>query len=374
MTAEGASERSPRLVRAFAAAATALLCAALAVTGLLVLRSSGEADAAPDRVLTVVPLMPVEEVPHAVLSRRFVGRIEAAEARALAFERAGRLAEVTVDEGDAMQAGRALASLDVEAIEIALEGRRAGRRALEAQLELAELTARRREALEARGVAPAQAADEARLEAARLRAQIAEADAAIDALFLDKAKSVLEAPYDGRVGERHADPGAMLSAGAPVLSILQDAPPRLRVGVPPEIAEGLSPGGIHEVEFGQMVVDATVLHIRPDLDARTLTQAVVLELDMTGAVDGLTGALMLAETILARGAWVPLSALREGERGLWTVLAAGPDGVLGAVAVETLLVEGDRAFVSGAFEPGLRIVAEGTHLVGPGDAVVPAGR
>ena len=273
-----------------------------------------------------------------------------------------------------MGAGQTLASLDVEAIEVALEGRRAGRRALEAQLELAELTAQRRGALEARGVAPAQAADEARLEAARLRAQIAEADAAIDALLLDKEKSVLKAPYDGRVGERHADSGAMLAAAAPVLSVLQKAPPRLRVGVPPEIAKGLSPGDVHEVAIGPAVVDAAVLRIRPDLDAQTLTQAVVLELDMAGAIDGLTGTLMLAETLPARGAWVPSSALREGERGLWTVLAASSEGVLRAVAVEILLVAADRAFVSGAFEPGIRIVAEGTHRVGPGDAVVAAGR
>ena len=51
----------------------------------------------------------------------------------------------------------------------------------------------------------------------------------------------------------------------------------------------------------------------------------------------------------------------------------GPgDDVLHAVAAEVLLVDGTRAFVSGAFGSGTRIVAEGAHRLSPGQVVTEA--
>ena len=351
-----------------------LLSAALVGAGAFALRLDADegrpSGAAP--APAVVRLMPLESADHATVPRRFVGRVEAAQAQALAFERPGTLVEVAVDEGDEVERGAALARLDTRALEARLDEARAGRRALAAQAELAALTARRRGALEARGFSPAQAADEARLEVEGARARIAEADAAIEGLSVDLGLSVLRAPYDGRIGRRHADPGAVLGAGEPVLSLLEDASPRMRVGLPPEIAAGLAAGDTVDARIGGELVPATVLRVRPDLDPATLTQALVLELGAE-VVAGRAGTVELSQEIEARGAWVPLAALREGERGLWTVLAARPNNdVLRAVAVEILVVDGARAFVAGAFEPDTRIVAEGAHRVAPGQAVVAA--
>ena len=364
-----ATGTAPRRSAAVTGAAL-LLAVALIVASAYGLRSRGE-DGPPAAPAPIVArLAPLEVVGHAAVPRRFVGRVEAAQAQALAFEHAGRLTEVAVDEGDGVARGDALAALDVREIGLALEERRAGRRALEAQLELAELTAERRRALEARGASPTQAADEARLDAEGFRARIAEADAAIDGLLLDIENSVLRAPYDGRIGQRHADPGQVVAAGESVLRILEDAPPRMRVGLPPPVAETVAPGDVLAVEIDGRSVPATVLRVRPDLDPDTLTRAVVLALEAQDATAGRTGTVELAQRIEARGAWVPVGALREGERGLWTVLAVGPgESALRVVAAEVLVVDGTRAFVSGAFEPGLRIVAEGAHRLSPGQLV-----
>ena len=350
-----------------------LLSVALVAAGAYGVRPRSEDGPSATPAPAVARLAPLEVVDHATIPRRFVGRVEAAGAQALAFERAGRLVEVSGDEGDRVARGDALAALDPRAIEARLAERRAGRRALEAQAELADLTAERRRALEARGVSPTQAADEARLEVEQFRARIAEADAAIDGLLLELEESVLRAPYDGWIGQRHADPGQTVAAGEPVLSILEDAPSRLRVGLPPPVAAAVAPGDALVVEIGGRSVPATVLHVRPDLDPSTLMQAVVLQLAERDATPGRTGTVELAQRIEARGAWVPVEALREGERGLWTVLAMGPgDDVLRAVAAEVLLVDATRAFVSGAFRPGTRIVAQGAHRLSPGQVVTEA--
>ena len=79
--------------------------------------------------------------------------------------------------------------------------------------------------------------------------------------------------------------------------------------------------------------------------------------------------LTLRERVDAPGFWVPLTALVEGDRGPWTVLAVGEDAG-GAVAVreaiEVLTVEGHRAYVRAAFADGTRIVADGAHRIRPG--------
>ncbi len=88
------------------------------------------------------------------VTRRFVGRIEAAAEADLGFEFGGRITELLVEEGDAVPAGAVLARLD----RTALIPERA---ALEAELdatatdaELAQLTLVRNHALSERGLPP----------------------------------------------------------------------------------------------------------------------------------------------------------------------------------------------------------------------------
>ena len=96
-------------------------------------------------------------------------------------------------------------------------------------------------------------------------------------------------------------------------------------------------------------IEATRRSIRPDIDPATLTTTAVFELP--SGVNGLDGepvALTLSETVVVPGAWLPITALIEGERGLWTVLRLGEqDGRTVALreAVEVLHVDDDRAYV-----------------------------
>ncbi len=75
---------------------------------------------------------------------------------------------------------------------------------------------------------------------------------------------------------------------------------------------------------------------------------------------------------MSRGAWLPLSALTEGAKGLWTVLTVveREDGPLIArEAVEVLHVEHGRAFVRGNLAKESRVVVNGTNRIIPGQRV-----
>jgi hypothetical protein len=85
------------------------------------------------------------------------------------------------------------------------------------------------------------------------------------------------------------------------------------------------------------------------------------------------------------GVWLPLEALAEGARGLWSAYVVEPAkdaddpqgtgslastrGRLVARPLEILYQTGDRVFVRGPLAPGERLVAAGLHRVVPGQLV-----
>jgi RND family efflux transporter MFP subunit len=329
-------------------------------------------DAAAPR--TTVAVMTVRPEPGYSVTRRFTGQIEAAARADLGFELGGRVTEMLVEEGDVLPAGAIVARLDTSALipeRAALEAELA---AVAADAELARLTLARNDALTERGFRSVAAQDEARLALARAEAGMAALRARIAGVEVRLEKSVLITPFAARIGARLADPGQTVAAGQSVLVLFDAAPARARIGLPPDLAATLTVGQGVAVEAGDAALSATIRQIRPDLDASTRSRSVVLALPADAApVLGDTVALLLTQRVDDPGFWAPLSALREGVRGSWSVMAvaatAEGDRMLPA-AVEVIHTDGSRVFLRGALPPGARIVAEAPDRVAPGQLVL----
>lgn len=307
------------------------------------------------------------------VARSFVGQLEAAQEAGLAFEAGGTLDQVLVDEGAHVSEGQVLARTDTRALQAERDAARASRAALSAQLELAQLTLERQEALERQGFAATQRFDEARLGVMELKARLDQTDAQIARIDVALDKSVLRAPFSGQIGSRMADLGQTLAAGTPVFTLLEDAAPRLRVGLPADMARLMTDDTDAEARFGTVQYAARLVHLRPDLDARTRTRSAVFELlvadDQTPPAFGQSGHITLSHTIEDAGAWVPLRALREGINGSWTVLTVDEQDRAAVEAVELLHTDETRAFVRGSFSNGTALIAAGPHRVVPGQAL-----
>lgn len=306
---------------------------------------------------------------------RFLGRLEPARRAALAFERGGLVTEVLVDEGAVVAAGDPLARLDTAELQAERTRLVAQQAQVAAALDLARRTLERQEALGDRGHASTQRLDEAQLSAAVEAARAAEIGAAIARLDVDTAKSVLTAPFAGTIGARSADPGAVVAAGAPVVELHETEAPIARVGIAPAAAGDLVPGARAMLTIDGAAVAARLVAIRPDLDPATRTVTALFEpLRPTRAAFGATVELRLPRRIEEPGYWVPLAALVEGRRGLWSVLVAasttGEDARIVREAVEVLHVADERAFVRGTLFPGAALVAGGAHRVAPGQRVL----
>lgn len=324
--------------------------------------------------VTTVGVMTVTPGDDYTVTRRFTGQVEAAAQADLGFELGGRVTEVLVEEGDVVAPGAVLARLDTSALvpeRAALEAELA---AMAADAELARLTLARNDALAERGVRSVAAQDDARLTLARAEAGMAAVRARIAGVDVRLAKSVLVAPFAARIGARLADPGQTLTSGQPVLVLFDAGPAEARVGLPPDLAAGLTAGDAVQVEVGGALHQALILQVRPDLDPATRSRSVVIALPPAAApVLGDTIALILSQTVAERGFWAPLGALREGVRGSWSVMAieATPEGDRTVpAAVEVIHSDGARVYLRGTLPPGARIVAEAPDRVASGQIVL----
>ncbi|MEM7695538.1 MAG: efflux RND transporter periplasmic adaptor subunit [Pseudomonadota bacterium] len=348
--------------------------AVVAGRGLLAERAATAAVPAPTAP-TVVAVQTLTLTDGYQVERRFAGQIEPAQTTRLSFEFGGALKTLAADEGDRVAAGDIIATLDTRLLDAEGQALDAQRAALEAQAELARRTNARQETLQQRGFASVQARDNASLGLAELTARIAEVDARRVAITVRQDKAVLRAPFDAVVSKRHVDNGSTLAPAAPVLTLVKAAAPQFRVGLPAEMVAKLEKGAKGTVRFGARAVPVTRAAVLPAVDPATRTRTVLFDVpagDMPAF--GETGDLILTARVAERGAFVPLSALSDGPRGLWRLLtvvdrAQGPTVV--PEMANILFVQGERAYVAGTFEDGARVIEDGTHRVVPGERVEP---
>ncbi len=364
--------------------------------------------------------------------RIYTGELRARRTADLGFEIGGRVIAVRADVGDAVEGDQVLAEIDTDRLvaqraELAAQQQRAqaeldemiaGPRAeviaqakaqvreREEQLELATLQLARRKALregntgsqERLDVAVAdEATARARLDQAQRvldelvagtrperiaaqRARVSQLAAAIEQVDVETRKSRIVAPFAGEIAQRMVDEGTVVEIGAPVFRLVERSRLEAWVGVPPADVPALRarPSG---VRVGGLDFELPVARVLPELDATTRTVTVVFELPADSAEPLRTGQvvrLTVRRHESTAGAWLPIEALVEGARGLWSCYVAVPqnDGShrIERAAIEVLHVQGERALVRGTLEPGDLVLHSGVLRVVPGQAVEPVVR
>jgi len=262
-------------------------------------------------------------------------------------------------------------------------------RLAEAQSELEELLAgTRTEQVEAQKARLAEAQSELEEllagtrpeQLAAQRAAIEELDASIARVELEIDKSVLQAPFSGKISVKYIDEGAVVGAGQSVFRLVEDGAIEARIGVPVSVVSRLQPGSTQQLQINNKNYSAIVSAVLPELDSSTRTQTVLLKLEPAASLEvasGQVARLEVAQAIPTEGFWLPTAALVRGERGLWSCyLLRGAESELGEDVyrversfLEVLHTESDRVLVRGTLERGDRAIAGGTHRIVQGQLV-----
>jgi RND family efflux transporter MFP subunit len=323
---------------------------------------------------TAVATTTVEIVPGYQRTSNYVGRLEPARQTALAFERAGLVLDIVPDEGDRVRAGDVIAHMDTAQLASTRRQLTAQRHALEAQRRLAKGTFNRQSRLRKKGWSPDQRFDEAESNLATLTANIERVSAQIAGIDIDISKSILKAPFSGTVAKRSIDEGAVIMGGEPVLNLMEAERRQARIGLPPVLAATIKTGQDYVLRAGTHLRKAKLISRRPDLEIGTRTVTALFEISGTDRriPFGELVTIELETTVAERGAWLPLAALMEGRRGLWSILVVSNDSrtqVVRPEAVELLYANAEQAFVRGTFKSGAKVIRSGTGRIVAGQRV-----
>lgn len=222
--------------------------------------------------------MPVELAPQ--WPEGFIAVVLASETADLAPNVDGRLAEIRANVGDVVQADDVVAVLEVGVADQRVEEARAALQMARARRTTAAIDLRaaqqQLEQLPALAQAiPMQEAENIRFGAERAQAALAHADAQVAAnahqlegLQATASEAVVTAPFSGRIAARFLDPGALLSAGTPVLQ-LQATHFRVRFAMPLDAMSSVEPGQTLRVELpdSERTLIATVDRVSPTMNA-----------------------------------------------------------------------------------------------------------
>ena len=307
-------------------------------------------------------------------STRFLGIIEAASDSNIGFEVAGVLSELEARDGDFVTTGQLLGRLDIRQQSAALALARAQEKEVAAQLELAKLNLQRVDSLLAQSLVSQREADDARLTVEATQARLETTQASVRNAEIVIEKSELRAPFDAVVSKRITEPGSIVGPSVPIVRLVSVGEREAHVGISPKFANMAVIGETYTLFVEGEAISARLRSVGADVDPQTLTVLAVLTLPKDQPVRvGQTVALEFQERVNETGGWLPITALLEGDKGLWTVLVTKEDAagklITARESVEIVYSEGERVFVRGTVADDTNVVASGMQRLSPGSPV-----
>ena len=336
------------------------------------------APAQPAQQPLAVEFVEVSQQPL-VLDLRLVGTIAASDSIDLSFPAGGRITEITVRAGDRVRAGDPLARTDGVQQQQALNQALAAVAAAEAMLQQADQAAIRAAEMLRRGVGTRAESDMAGQALSAAQGQLASARTGADQAQRAVDDTVVHAPRTAMVTARMAEPGQVVGAAQPILTLAALTGFEAVFNVPdaPHLDQALgAPVSLVPLDRPQATLSATVTEIAPLVDPATAAVTVRATIDPTAIGEvldgGLLGAAVEGVVHLKAGTgidipWTALTATGEGP-AVWRIDDAG--------AVHVTPVEIERFTTGGVVlksggGPGDIVVGEGSQLMYPGRHVRP---
>ena len=342
--------------RSFGAAGRGVRTAGLACA--LALLCAQGVVAAPAAPLPVAPVQAEALAP----TRTEDGQVEALRQATVAAQVAGTVLELNVRAGDAVRAGQVLLRIDARAAEQGVAASTAQVAAAQAALDAAtsEL-ARKRQLADKKYISQGaleQAESQYRSAQAQVRALAAQAGAARTQTGLH----VLRAPFDGVVAQLGVERGDMAMPGRPLLTVYDPAALRVTANVPASALPGvaLQPGAVRVLLAGAAVAPVRV-QVLPTVDPQTLTQTV--RADLPAATRAVPGQFARLQWVGTGGAgvapriYIPAGAVvRRADVTAVSVMGEGQQPQLRQVRLGP--VHGERVEVLAGLDAGEPLITD----------------
>lgn len=281
----------------------------------------------------------------------------------------GGVAATVAEIGSFVEAGGVIAEIDPELLALDMRRAEAAVKRLEARVKFLENEVERLEALAGKGSATRQKLDQARSERDMARQDLAEAKVQQERAALDLANAKVTTPFPGRVVARLVEPGEYIERGRPVARVVDTGALEVVAQIPIASVSSLKEGDQVSIEGpGGTTVTASVRALVPVGDqvsrSAELRAALTDSAWLVGTAVKVATPTAAPQTVIA----VPRDAVLLRADG-HAVFKIGEGDVAELVPVTTGLISGDRIAVTGALNPGDRVVTRGGETLQPGQKV-----
>lgn len=341
----------------------------------------------PDANETPPTRVVVDQVRHEPLRQTVpvIGRFVARQAGVIAARVNGSIEEFRVDMGDRVKEGEVIAILIKERLKWQHNLQKAEVTNYAAQLKTKkqEIKLLRQELARLQSLRKSPAFSQARLDDKRQEVIVAESEANEANARLSMANANLRltgislydaeirAPYSGVITKRHADVGAYVDVGAPVVTLLDDQTMEIEADVPSDIVVGLTDKlEVPAVIEGSTVISAMVRAVIPEENPQTRTRAVrfipVLGADMPIAANqSVTLRLPADKNRSVITVHKDAVVNRKGKR----LVVLAKDGKAQFRPVDLGQATGSRFVVNSGLQAGDLVVVRGNERLLPGTAL-----
>ncbi|NIZ08433.1 efflux RND transporter periplasmic adaptor subunit [Pseudooceanicola sp. HF7] len=289
----------------------------------------------------------------------------------ISSEVTGRLEQVFVRAGDRVEEGDPLIQIDVETLRNQLEQQRATAEATRAQLRLAQNQLDRTQSLVNRGLTASSELERDQAQVDQLQASLKAQEQLVATAESSLDHAAITAPFAGVVSERSVDPGAYVSPGTDLLTIVDltqlefeaAAPVRYAPTIKSGMAVELTVEGVGDTQFA-----GEVSRISPVAIAGTRMLPVFVLMDNENALlrGGMfaSGRLIIDEKPGAIG--VPYGAVHEDAAGSYVMKKV--DDLVERQDIEIARNwDGGRMIeIAEGLQPGDVIVSENLEQLRPG--------
>lgn len=297
----------------------------------------------------------------------FLGKTTSRRTSEIGFEVAGLVSHIYVNDGEKIKKNQKVAELDTSKLRLRRDQLIAESKEIKSQLTLSRLNLKRKKHLVKDRHIPEVDYDEEKTRMESLSAQLEKVTAMIASIEYDLSKSKLRSPYAATVLSRFVHEGSYVSAGQPILKLQQSAINEAHIGVPKILLSQLSIGKCFTITIARRKRRACVDKILSELTPTTQTVRVLFLIKSNKTIfSGETAALRLSREIDRRGAWVPLSALTQNERGSWLLYTLSNSKkqqkhTVLPIPVHVVYTENNKAYVEGDLKNGMPYIKYGLH-------------
>jgi multidrug efflux system membrane fusion protein len=345
-----------------------------ALLGLTLLSACTKEESKPVPIRAVRTLTLTET--GGMMEREFAADIRARTESRLGFRVPGKVARRLVELGQPVRSGQVLVQLDPQDLRLQQDAARAGLAAAEANAMQASSDLKRFTELKAQGFiseaelerrSTAQRAAQASLQQARAQAGVQGNQTSYAALVADAS---------GVITSVDVEPGQVVSAGLPVLTLAHDGARDAVFAVPEDLGAAVRPlvgrtGALKVRRWGsQEWVPATIREMAAAADPLTRTFLVKADVGRAGFELGQSASVVFNTPLRASaGIRIPLNALTE-HQGHSTVWVLNPDTMtVNPLPVSTADITGNVVIVTKGVSIGQEVVTAGAHTLTPGQKV-----